>query len=165
MGKTPTDSSGNVKNEFNQVSSLFEEAIKIKGDHASTMLSSFSSSPVCLQLECIPHKNLPRANSPVRSCPRGLGPQRRFTGNLWLNLDTVNSTSPSTQGCSRRRHLPLGFVHTCRTFGAAVMGQHPGKPSAPPVTSCQWSIRKGSSLSVKLEQLTTNLINKVQYSG
>lgn len=35
VGRTPTGSSGNVKNEFNQVSSPFEEAIKIKAGHTS----------------------------------------------------------------------------------------------------------------------------------
>lgn len=59
VGKIPTDSSGNIKNELNQVSSLFEEAIKIKGDHTSTMLSSFSNSIACQQLECILHRNVP----------------------------------------------------------------------------------------------------------
>lgn len=36
VGRTPMGSSGNVKNEFNQVSLPFEEAIKIKGGHTST---------------------------------------------------------------------------------------------------------------------------------
>lgn len=58
MGKPPTASCGIVKNEFNQVSSCFEEAIKIRSGHTSTAFSSFSNSILCQQLECILHRNL-----------------------------------------------------------------------------------------------------------
>lgn len=64
MGKTPTDSSGNITNEFNQVSPPIEEAIKIKGAHTSTVLSSSAATAsVCQQLECILHTILPLSKS------------------------------------------------------------------------------------------------------